>query len=190
MKITFKQLELPRHKGFTLIELMVVVSIVAIVAAIAIPSWNNLIVSNRIRAAVNDWISSTQFARSEALRQNMQITLCPSSDGIQCTATDYETGWIVRTDGTIALANRVLQDTLPKQGIKMTPESINSRIVNFMPNGRLGTNAMLPGGYTAHITVRDDPPTNDSLTRHICIPRTGRIKVYTAAQYSSTACGG
>lgn len=173
------------HKsaGFTLIELMVVVAIVAMVAAIATPSWNNMIVSNRIRAAVNDWTQSIQFARSEALRQNVPITLCPSSNGASCTASDFEVGWIVRTD-----TGTVLQDTLPKPRLTMVPNSSAKRNITFLPNG------LLIGNYTGvHITVRDYPAANDSLSRHICIPRTGRVKVYTEQQYMdlpSSACGG
>lgn len=170
-----------RDKGFTLIELMVVVAIVAIIAAIATPSWNDLIVSNRIRAAVNDWVSSTQFARSEALRQNVPIILCPSSNGTSCTASDYEGGWIVTTEAGV-----VLQDTLPKQRVKMTLNLSSKRNVTFLPNG------LLIGNYTgARITVRDYPASNDALSRYICIARTGRIKIYTDAQImTGSACGG
>ena len=174
-----------RHQGFTLIELMVVVSIVAILAAIATPSWNRMIVSNRIRAAVNDWTLSVQFARSEALRRNEAVTLCPSSNGTSCTSTDYELGWIVTaSSATKDASKRILQDTLPKQRLTMVQET--PRILTFLPNG------LLEGGFTgAHITVRDSPPDDDSMSRHICIPRTGRVKVYTDEQFMnfSSTCG-
>lgn len=180
---TYVSTNFHRHKGFSLIELMVVVALVAIVAAIATPSWNRLIISNRIRAAVNDWTLSMQFARVEALRQNAPVTLCPSSNGTSCTASDFEAGWIVITEAGV-----VLQDTLPKQRLTMVPNSSSKRNITFQPNGLLISN------YTGvHITVRDDPATDDSLSRHICIPRTGRIKVYTDDQYMSlpaSACGG
>ncbi len=171
-----EQLQSRRAKGFTLIELMVVVAIVAIVAAIATPSWNNMIVSNRIRAAVNDWILSANFARSEAQKRNRQVILCPSSNGTSCTSTDFESGWIVTTD-TVDTGTK-LQDTLPKQRLTMVPSASNKRNLTFLPNGSLS------GGFTGvRITVRDDPPLDDSLSRYICVARTGRIRVYTDAQY-------
>ncbi len=174
---------LARQRGFTLVELMVVVAIVAIVAAIATPSWNNMVVSNRIRSAVNDFSLSMQFARSEALRQNFPVTLCPSTDGTSCTSSDYEGGWIVmRLDQNNNVV--VLQDTLPRQRLTMVPNLSSKRNITFLPNGSL------IGNYTGvHITVRDDPPTDDSLSRHICIPRTGRVSVYTDAQYMALPSG-
>jgi len=173
-----------RHQGFTLIELMVVVSIVAILAAIATPSWNRMIVSNRIRAAVNDWTLSVQFARSEALRRNEAVRLCPSSNGTSCTSTDYELGWIVTASSATNASTRILQDTLPKQ--RLTMVQVPTRVLTFLPNG------LLEGGFAgAHITVRDFPTVDDSMTRHICVPRTGRVKVYTDEQFMnfSSTCG-
>lgn len=173
------------QQGFTLVELMVVVALVAILATIATPSWNRMIVSNRIRAAVNDWTLSAQFARSEALRRNESVTLCPSNNGTGCTSSDYETGWIVIASNNTSAGTRVLQDTLPKERLTMV-QAIR-RVVTFLPNG------LLVGNFTgAHITVRDLPASDISLTRHICIARTGRIKVYTNEQFmnlSTSACG-
>jgi len=156
---------------------MVVVSIMSIIAALAAPSWNRLIVSNRIRAAVNDWTLSMQFARSEALRLNIPVTICPSSSGTTCTASDFEAGWIVKTQ-LPAIAGIVLQDTLPRQHLTMVPNLSARRNITFLPNGSL------IGNYVGvHITVRDDPADDDTVSRHICVPRTGRIKVYTDEQY-------
>ena len=169
--------------GFTLIELMVVLAMVAIIAALAMPSWNAMIVNNRIRAAVNDWTQSLYFARSEAIRQNVAVTLCASNDGELCTASGFETGWIVMTlpadvDGT------VLQDTLPVRRATLTPSSNAARAITFLPNG-------LPIGNFAgaRITVRDDPAVDVSLSKYICIARTGRTRVYTDAQYMSLLPG-
>jgi type IV fimbrial biogenesis protein FimT len=153
---------------------MVVVSIVAILAALAGPSWDRLIVSNRLRSAVNDWNLSMQFARSEAARQNVPVTLCPSSNGATCTASDYEAGWIVKTQ-LPAVAGVILQDTLPKQRLTMVPSERN---IIFLPNGKPATNFM-----GTRITVRDDPASVDALSRYICVARTGRARVYTEDQY-------
>jgi prepilin-type N-terminal cleavage/methylation domain-containing protein len=175
--------QLKKQMGFTLIELMVVIAIVAILATIAIPAWNRTVVSNRIRAAVNDWNISAQFARSEAARQNLRVTLCPSLDGEACSNSGYEVGWIVKTQ-LPDVAGVVLQDTLPKQRLTMTAQDSSRRALIFLPNGNLVGNFR-----GATIVVRDSPATDDSLSKYICISTTGRPKTYTEDQWMSLPGG-
>lgn len=167
-----------RSSGFTLIELMVVVGLVSILAALASPSWSDLITSNQIRSAVNEWNASVQFARTEALRQNTPITLCPSSDGQGCTAGDYELGWIVKTGTAVnQLTDVILQDTLPKTKLTMAVVA-PSKNITILPNGQ-------PVGNFAgaRITVRGLDAVDDHLNKTICIGRSGRARVFTEPQY-------
>lgn len=76
------------NKGFTLIEMMVTVAIMAIVATIAAPSFVDMIRNNRVTTAANDVLSAMQLARSEAIRQRRPITVCAGADA--CTdSTDW-----------------------------------------------------------------------------------------------------
>ena len=163
--------------GFTLVELMVVVALIAIVMAIAIPSYRQMIVSNRIRAATNDLLLSLQFARTEAVRQVGVVTVCPSSNGATCTAGNYEIGWIVKT-GMPNVAGVVLQDTLPKERVTMGFSNPTTGNFIFLANG-------LPAANFAgnRIWVRDFPATQADTNKWICIARTGRARVFTDEQY-------
>lgn len=72
-----------RRAGFTLIELMIVIALVAIVATVAVPSFNQLIENNRLTAATNDLVGVVTFARSEAIRQGRSVTVSPrTKDGV------------------------------------------------------------------------------------------------------------
>jgi type IV fimbrial biogenesis protein FimT len=102
-----------RGRGFTLIELMVTVAILAILSMVAAPSFNEAILSNKLTSYANTFVSSTQLARSEAIKRNATVVLCRSADGASCaTSGNWQQGWIVWRDtnanGTVDV-NEVIQ---------------------------------------------------------------------------------
>ncbi len=86
--------------GFTLIEMMVVVAIVAILAAMTAPSFNRFVVSSRVISATNDLVAALHLARSEAVTRNASVSLCPVSlppgSGDACANSEnWSGGWQV-----------------------------------------------------------------------------------------------
>lgn len=81
-------------KGFTLIELMVTISIAAITMTMAIPSFIDTIRSNRLTATANEFVAALNFARSEAVKRGQQVTITR----ISTTAAQWESGWDVFVD--------------------------------------------------------------------------------------------
>lgn len=73
-------MRMSHHQGFTLIELMVTVIVMAIIVTVAIPSFEATVNSNRLTAAANELLASLQAARLEAVRRNKRIVLCLSSN--------------------------------------------------------------------------------------------------------------
>jgi type IV fimbrial biogenesis protein FimT len=78
---------LGRHRGFTLIELMVTVAIMVILAAVATPAMQGLLNVNRLNGAAGELTAAMQLARSEAVRRNARVTVCGSADGASCSAS-------------------------------------------------------------------------------------------------------
>ncbi|MEJ0100547.1 MAG: GspH/FimT family pseudopilin [Pseudomonadota bacterium] len=68
-----------RNRGFTLMELMTAITIMVILAAIAIPSFRSSIAGNRLSTTANDYIAALNRARSEAVRRNTTVQFCGST---------------------------------------------------------------------------------------------------------------
>jgi type IV fimbrial biogenesis protein FimT len=91
-------------RGFTLIELMISILVLAILVGVAVPSFREAALSSRLSAYANDLLASAQLARSEAIKRNAPVTLCASEDGDECSEdVGWEVGWIVATDGGAVL---------------------------------------------------------------------------------------
>ncbi len=88
---------LPRASaGFTMTELVITMSIVAILMAIGVPSFKYVTTSNRVSTEVNGLLGDLQFARSEAIKEGLPVTVCSSTDGATCNGgNSWQTGWIV-----------------------------------------------------------------------------------------------
>lgn len=96
-------------EGFTVVEMMVVVAIVAVVVAFGIPSYKSVTVQNRMAGEINDISTDVELARSAAIKQGLPVTICPSANASStpngttpsCSGTaNWNTGWIVFIDTT------------------------------------------------------------------------------------------
>jgi type IV fimbrial biogenesis protein FimT len=93
------------QRGFTILELMVTLAIAAVLFSMAAPSFSQLTIRNRLVTYANDFIATVNYARSEAIRRGSPVSICASSDGVNC-AGSWNDGWIVfaNTDSDIPAA--------------------------------------------------------------------------------------
>ena len=106
-------------RGFSLVELIVVMTIVGIVIGIAVPSYKYVTNSNRVSSEVNQLLGDMQYARSEAVKEGAPVTVCPSTNATTsstptCTgAATWNTGWMIFSDvqgtGQFATGDQVLR---------------------------------------------------------------------------------
>jgi type IV fimbrial biogenesis protein FimT len=107
-----------RQFGVTLIELLMVIALAAILMAIGVPSYRYVTKSNRSSGEINSLLTDLQFARYEAVKEGLNVTVCPAGAGVIACAggTSWSGGWIVlsnpgATGGTAAVLRRQLPFT-------------------------------------------------------------------------------
>lgn len=134
------------QRGFTLLELMVTIFIAAILVTIGIPSFRNMILTNRITTTANALVTGLQIARSDALREGRDVTLCPDSPttATPCDGTSWTAGWQVWADrqetGTPAVTDVIRANgqspsaIVIDQGSSTTPTP-----VEYLPDGLINT---------------------------------------------------
>lgn len=87
-----------RIRAFTLVELVVTLTIAAILATIALPAVGRFVQSNRLASIANNFVGTLSLARSEALKRATNAGVCPSNTGTSCVGTSWASGWIVFVD--------------------------------------------------------------------------------------------
>lgn len=87
-----------RNDGFTLIEMMVTVALLAILIAAVTPSFRGVLRDNQAATQSNALVTSLMFARSEAIKRNAPVAMCRSNTGTSCAGSDWADGWILWTD--------------------------------------------------------------------------------------------
>ena len=91
-------------RGFTLIELTIVLAIAAILLRAAAPGMTRTVAARALAAQVSEFMAALRFARSEAIKRGTVVTLCATAPGLQASAcqtgrhADWRHGWVVFVD--------------------------------------------------------------------------------------------
>jgi type IV fimbrial biogenesis protein FimT len=103
------------HRGFTLIELMVSITVAAILLGIAIPAFRSFLQNDRDTGQANSLVESLSYARSEAVKRASPngVTVCPSANGAACDAGPWTEGWIVTYIDPVTPANTTVLQAIP-----------------------------------------------------------------------------
>lgn len=127
------------QRGFSLIELMVVVSIAAIMLGLGIPATREFMATQRVKSTAFDFAAALLLARSEAVKRNAAVTLA-QTDG------DWGKGWTVATGGT------TLSTKEAPAGVSITPGDPAIVNIGYQGNGRLSAAAEVTFQFGAENT--------------------------------------
>lgn len=165
-------------KGFTLIELMIALTIGGILLAIGVPSFKYTILTNRVKTAASDFHTSIMLARSEAIKLNRDVDITGTTNGWDITYT--------KEDSSTATI-RSYQDVSPDVSILCDVDADNSAeacpaSITINHNGRLKTPPFSLWFYTA--------VNNNVRMRCVNIELSGMPRVVIDTDSSSTnGCG-
>lgn len=126
-----------KNRGFTLIELMITLAVIAIVATIAVPVMGDMVTRSRTTATFNELQGLISYARSESAKTpGNSILLCASANGTGCTnSEDWKVGWLiardVNGDGNVDSGDAVLKVIGPlTTGLSLTVKSATDTTFN------------------------------------------------------------
>ena len=160
-------------RGFTLIELMFSIAVLAILLGLAAPSYRAFITSNRLTAQANELVADLSLARNEAASRSRNIQVCIAASATSCagSGSDWAAGWIVWSDsnnnGSLE-ASEVIKYTAPLAGgVSMTASGpSDTSILVYLPFGGLSAGST---SWTFTLCA-----SGDTTGRMVSIPITGR----------------
>ncbi len=192
-------------RGFTLLELMIVVTLAAVVLGIGIPSFREFLRNNKMATVANDLLGGIQTARTEAIKRQLAaggIALCPSdnpdAEDATCLAatTRHFNGWIAFVDADnncvrdTTVTDGVAKEPLVRTGSRIDKDNSETSYVKSITNGDCISFAAT--GFTQsvkdHTTATRflfcdergnvvQPGMNISLVRGIDVTATGRARI-------------
>ncbi len=188
---SFRAGKVNHKRGFTLIEALVVVAIIAVTSAIIIPGMSGFVYDSRVSSNVNEFIGAMTLARTEAVKRGRLVTICRSANADAQSPTcadgsDWASGWIIFQESS----------TSANVGSFESPDELVQRRGTLI-SGMLAQSSPATSGVTFNSlgeqvgsstgVMSFDFSVDGKSARKVCINRNGRVKVIQKPT-SGTSC--
>ncbi|MEE4174502.1 MAG: GspH/FimT family pseudopilin [Xanthomonadales bacterium] len=172
-----------RDQGFTLLELVVTLSVVAVLLLMAGPSFREYVLNQELRAAAARLASDFRWARQSAVDRGGRVVVCPGSVSSGCRATpEWGSGWIVfhdhNGDRRLAPDEELLRETPALEGVSAR-SNLARRQLSFFPNGTA------PG---SNLTIRLCDVRGPNHARQVRVGLSGRIRSLRVGEGADPGC--
>lgn len=176
------------NAGFSLIELLIALSVMAILVGVAIPAYSTMLTSHRLTSQSNAFLSTLHLARSEAIKRNGRVVVCKSASGESCAASgDWEQGWIVFHDINNNASLDDGEDML-RRGEALDERFVmtgNSHVAAYVSYTPLGLTKKTSGAFQAGTITLCQPAASGGDARQVVISITGRPRIQ---KTTATSC--
>jgi type IV fimbrial biogenesis protein FimT len=173
------------ERGFSLIEQIMVVAIMATLLAVAIPAMSHLLTRSYLQTAQTDLIAAIQHARATAATTGKVTLLCPSQDQRHCRGDNHwESGWLLAYDldrDSQPDDDKVLYSGTSYNGKLTILGNAGRKFVRFQPDGSAG-------GSNITLILCPREATDKALS--VIVSNSGRVRGGTASTEQSNGCGG
>lgn len=167
------------QQGFTMLELLIAIAILGILAAVSLPSFMDTLGRWSANSATRSLASSLNLARSESIKQGLDVSICPTNTGTDCVANAWNGGWIIFVDangdadgaaGSIDAGDTIIRVYEPLSNMSVTTTPANTNLLEYDRKG-FGANA---AAVTMLICPMDG---NDDNARQLIISLSGRARI-------------
>ena len=155
-------INISNNRGMTLFDLLIALTVASMVLTLVVPSFKTVIASQRMTSVTNEMVMTLNLAKSEAVKRVAYVSVCKSSDGVNCSAgvAGWDDGWIVFANTTNANLDSIdagdeIIRVYPgiRQSFTFSTIGTITSFISFRPGGTIGTAAANMAGT---LTVCDE----------------------------------
>ena len=177
----------PMHSGMTVVELLIILTAIAIVVLISVPGSTAVLERYRLKSTSSDLVDGLTIAKGEAVKRGSTVRVCPSSNGRFCrTDGNWNHGWLVYTDGnadgTVQEIELLQSFQAPNQKVTIVATGAVGTTASFNATGLVQDHQQQTGEF--HICHRGEK----GRTKAISIDRDGWVQA-SPTQTGSAICG-